>query len=87
MNDLTATAPTQQKRWRTSMKTFHRIKVNRWPWCVRVPRWFAMRVWLWLPGDWHSQSSGAVGGSLITRSLSGNQEFHALPDHADGSAT
>lgn len=59
------------------MKTFHRIKVNRWPWCVRVPRWFAMRVWLWLPGDWHSQSSGAVGGSLITRSLSGNQEFHA----------
>lgn len=59
----------------------------RWPWCVRVPRWFAMRVWLWLPGDWHSQSSGAVGGSLITRSLFGNQEFHALPDQQNRSQT
>lgn len=67
------------------MRTFYRIKVNRLPWCIRVPRWFAMRVWLWLPGDWHSQSAGAVGGSLITRSLFGDQEFHALPDHTDRS--
>ena len=49
----------------------YRIGINRLRWRLRVPRWFALKVWLWLPGEWHNQMTtwSRRPGPILTRGL------------------
>lgn len=59
------------------MSGIHRIHIKPFRLWMRVPRWFAMNIWLRIPRTSQTSQYGGEAGPIFTRSLFGKQRFDA----------